>query len=91
MNTISKNLIINFILRIDEDFKNTPLRNVCFGFNPFKGPGLKAYRSMTVGEFLTTVAYYNRIPRPLNRIIESLISIASLPKDRRPILKFIAA
>ena len=73
------NRIANFMATIDESFKQTPLRLVNIGYDLFKDSGLKAYRCMTVGQFLATVAGYNNISRRLQHIVDALIANPPLP------------
>lgn len=70
--------IIDFMSEMKESDKQTPLRLVNIGYDIYKEPGLKDYRMMTVGQFLSVLAGHENIPRKLSNIVETLISTMSL-------------
>lgn len=75
--------IIEFMSLIDEDYKKIPLRCVNIGYDINKEPGLKNYRHMNIGQFLTTVISYNNLPRKLSNIVAALMASTTLTADSR--------
>lgn len=64
--------IIELMSLLSESDKHTPLRLANIGYDIYKESGLKEYRHMTVGQFLSTIAGYENIPRKLIRIVDAL-------------------
>lgn len=72
-------LVLNLVANLNAAQKATPLREVNIGYDLSKEQGLREYRRMSVGEFLSKVAGIHHIPRKLINIIDALISWASVP------------
>lgn len=83
--TLSKiNEITSFLNTMNEADKAMPLRLCNTGFDLYKSPGYKEYRSMTTGEFLEKVISLENIPRPVERLANAVMSVmTSMPPQQK--------
>lgn len=81
-NTIER--IASFMALLDENHKQTPLRLANIGYDIYKESGLKDYRYMSVGQFLSTIVAYTNVPRKLIRVFDALV--ATMAQSQQSIL-----
>lgn len=69
--------IINFMESMNATDLAMPLRLCDTGFDLYKIPGMKEYSRMTIGEFLKKIVSFEKIPRPLIRLADAIMSTKS--------------
>ena len=85
------NEINSFLVSMSATDRALPLRLCNMGFNIYKIPGLKEYRTMTTGEFLEKVASLENIPRPVSRLVDAVMSFMTSSFSRQIFSKAIPA